>query len=192
MRKQTTSGFSLIEVLIVVVIVGVLAAIATPSWVAFNNRQRLNTANNQVYQALRQAQSNAKLKKETWQVSFKQVTGQGLNWFVHPSSVSPTSWNKFPDNVQIETGTGTGKTTFDYVSASSTYQILFNYKGCPIKLAGETCTNSSLTFPATPSSTTPSTKIVVSSKNGGVARRCVLVSTRLGAIRNVLDTDCNN
>lgn len=38
---QSKAGYSLIELLAVVVIIGVLAVIAAPGWIAFVNRQRL-------------------------------------------------------------------------------------------------------------------------------------------------------
>jgi prepilin-type N-terminal cleavage/methylation domain-containing protein len=190
MKKQTVAGFTLIEVLAVVVMVGVLAAIATPSWVAFNERQRLNAANNQILQALRQAQTTAKLRKETWQVSFRQTTGGLLQWAVHSFSATPP-WDSFPNNVLMEIGTGSGKTTFSYSTTNTAYQILFNYKGCPVSAASETCTNSSLSFSASYSTTNPPPRIVLSNRNGGTTRRCVMVLTRLGAITSGQDTDCN-
>lgn len=58
--KQGTSGFTLLEVLVIILIVGVLTAIAAPGWLAFTNRQRLGRASDQVLQALRTAQSEAK------------------------------------------------------------------------------------------------------------------------------------
>jgi prepilin-type N-terminal cleavage/methylation domain-containing protein len=200
MKKQAIAGFTLIEVLAVVVMLGVLAAIATPSWVAFNERQRLNAANNQIYQALRQAQSNAKLKKETWQVSFKQSPGGALQWAVQPYASTPlsaSSYNSFPNNVVMETGTGTGKTTFSYSTTRSAYEILFNYKGCPIQAPAvltqspsETCTNSSFPFAASYTVANPPPRIMLSNKNGGTNKRCVMVLTRLGAIQIGQDADC--
>lgn len=58
-RRSSASGFTLLEVLVVVVIVAVLAGIAAPGWLAFMNRQRTSTVKNDIAESLRQAQTNA-------------------------------------------------------------------------------------------------------------------------------------
>jgi prepilin-type N-terminal cleavage/methylation domain-containing protein len=195
MKRQSTAGFTLIEVLAVTIIIGVLAAIAAPSWVAFKERQRLNTANNQIYQALRQAQSNAKLQKETWQVSFQPNPDTPANWewAIHPVTALPASkssaWQKLPDNVLIRPNTGTQRTTFAKVG--NNYQILFNYKGCPVTDKSESCTNASLAFADSYSASNPPPRVVLANKNGGTNRRCVMILTRLGTIKSGLDKDCD-
>jgi len=64
-RELNVKGFTLIETLIVVIIVGILAAIAGPSWIGFIQQQRLSTAADKVYQAVTGAQSLAKKDKLT-------------------------------------------------------------------------------------------------------------------------------
>jgi prepilin-type N-terminal cleavage/methylation domain-containing protein len=62
-------GFTLIEISAVLVISGVLAAIATPSMIGMNARQTLKADMNRVKSALQEAQRNAIKKGSSCQVS---------------------------------------------------------------------------------------------------------------------------
>lgn len=69
-RHHSTSGMTILEAIVVVAILGILSAIAAPSWVAFANRQRANRATDQVLQAIRTTQSDAKRTRRTRTVEF--------------------------------------------------------------------------------------------------------------------------
>lgn len=69
---RSEAGFSLIEMIAVVVMVGILAAIAAPSWFGFVNQRRANAANEAVWRAIQEAQSQAKRTKLTHGVSFRK------------------------------------------------------------------------------------------------------------------------
>jgi Tfp pilus assembly protein FimT len=56
--------------IVIVLILGILSAIAAPSWLAFINRQRVRTVNDRVFQSLRLAQSEAKRSKRDVTVTF--------------------------------------------------------------------------------------------------------------------------
>ncbi|MBD2082350.1 prepilin-type N-terminal cleavage/methylation domain-containing protein [Leptolyngbya sp. FACHB-17] len=73
---STTNGFTLLEVLITVILIGILFAIAAPNWVAFINQQRVGSARSQVAQAIRTAQSQAQQTKVNRAVVFDNNNGQ--------------------------------------------------------------------------------------------------------------------
>ncbi|MES1026478.1 hypothetical protein ABN584_26630 [Gloeocapsa sp. BRSZ] len=51
--------------LVAIAVAGILAAIATPSWLSFVQQQRLSAATDRVYQAVRTTQAEAKKTKAT-------------------------------------------------------------------------------------------------------------------------------
>lgn len=67
---QSASGFSLLEMIAIVVIVGILAAIAAPSWLGFANRQRVTATRNEVLQSIRTTQSTAKQRRRPQLLGF--------------------------------------------------------------------------------------------------------------------------
>ncbi|NJK55701.1 MAG: type II secretion system protein [Pleurocapsa sp. SU_5_0] len=57
--RKSNSGFTLIEMLVVFIIIGVIAAIAAPNFLGLLNRNRVNDAAQQVEGALKEAQRQA-------------------------------------------------------------------------------------------------------------------------------------
>jgi prepilin-type N-terminal cleavage/methylation domain-containing protein len=88
-RKSKNKGFSLIETLIIVVIVGILAAIAIPSFVGSFDRVQLNQAVVEVRGILQEAQRQAIRKSQPCGVTIVPATGEIKNYWFDP----PTSTN---------------------------------------------------------------------------------------------------
>ncbi|MGB3190316.1 MAG: prepilin-type N-terminal cleavage/methylation domain-containing protein, partial [Limnoraphis sp.] len=72
-NQKTEVGFTIVELMLTVAIMGIFAAIAAPSWDTFVSRQRIRAVNGQVLQTLQTAQAEAKLKKQNYVVEFQEA-----------------------------------------------------------------------------------------------------------------------
>ncbi|MEH2373125.1 GspH/FimT family pseudopilin [Nostoc sp.] len=160
LNKHSNSGFTLPEMLVVIVLIGILATLGIPNWLAFVNTQRLNTAQNEVHLAMRQAQRQSIKDKLTWQASFREQNGI-VQWAVHPVTLNPSdaNWNNLHSNVRFDS-----ETNFQ-PSLTTIQEVRFDYRGNAKDLG----------------------RITLSSKSGGKTKRCVIVSTILGAMRTGKD-----
>ena len=82
MRKKMTkrrcefteaAGFTLLELLVVIVIVGVISAIAAPSWLSFLTQRRMDRASTDLAGLLRTTQEEAQRKQIDKQISFSST-----------------------------------------------------------------------------------------------------------------------
>jgi len=159
--KRAIAGFTLLELLVIVVIIGIFAGMMVPSWSSMMNTQRLNRAQDEVYQAMRQAQNNATHHHLTWQASFRDTTGT-VEWAIHPVTTDMTgaSWNPLDGMVRLD-----DETTLQTASGGIR-RIQFNDEG---RVNGQLG------------------RLTLSGKMGGKTKRCVIVSTLLGVIRTGKD-----
>ncbi|MCF3572862.1 type II secretion system GspH family protein [Planktothrix agardhii 1806] len=158
------TGFSLIELLVVILMVGILSAIAAPGWQAFTTGQRLKTVNNQVFQAIKSAQAEAKLKKTDVTLEFFQGTATEA-----PKYQISTEPNKVSLNLEGEIKAGTIQIYAINNATPPKPEIKFDYLGTT-KNAGFT--------------------VVSYLNNNKSSRQCVTVETILGTTRIPEKTNC--
>jgi prepilin-type N-terminal cleavage/methylation domain-containing protein len=178
-RYRKTSGFTIVELLVVLIIIGLLTAIAAPAWQGFLTNQRLSAAQNAAFLAIREAQSNAKRTKEDWIVVFRrnpsgesQYAVLGLNG-VNQATVAGSDalpWRNLGEGVTIvpNTDPNTPRTSFFKVAGQETYYLRFDKNGFA------------------PSIGAAGRNIVITGFVAGRQvgdRRCVLINTMVGGLR---------
>jgi len=172
--SQREAGFTIMELLIIIIIVGVLAAIAAPSWLTFINRQRVNAVRGEVYQTLQTAQSEAKKNKLSRTVEFSK-SANGLPQVKINGGPPQLLGNGEIKKGQItEFKTYTSKTSGTRTTTTPTnLPITFDYQGNIDDQNGK--------------SAEPPYVVTVSGAGG---KRCVIVQTLLGGMRTANEKDC--
>lgn len=127
LSRNTDAGFTLIEVLVVIIMIGILSAIAAPGWYTFVTNQRLNKAQDKVLNVIRDAQANAKRDKLSWQTCFKDDGTQIL------FSVQPVPADGTCSDGNWESLIGADSNAIKF--SNLTYKVSFNYDGTVIKNA---------------------------------------------------------
>jgi Tfp pilus assembly protein FimT len=155
--SRSTGGFTQSELIIIVAVIGIMGAIAIPSWLGFVERLHLNIGQDQIYRGMEEAKSNAKLQKVTWQFSVRENNAV-VQWAVHPATVNPANahWHNLDKTIHLDS-----ETTLQL--SSGVRKIQFDYLG-------------NVTKP-------PFGRLTLSSQFSGKTKRCVFVSTIIGTLR---------
>ena len=177
--RKGDNGYTLIELIVVVILLGVLASIAAPGWLGFINRQRVRTVNDRVFQSLRLAQSEAKRTKREVTVTFNPGTATDTPKVTfNPALATGGSEQKLDGGGEVKPGTIallTNAITPGDIDIPLN-SIIFDYQGNVKKLPPST----------------PNARFVVSvsaSPNG--AKQCAIVETIIGGMRTGEGTtDC--
>ena len=171
--RKGDEGFTLLEVLVIALIVGILSSIAAPSWLAFINNQRVRTVNDRVFQTLRTAQSEAKRNKRDVTVTFYTTSSTPS---VDPPRVeidtNPAETDTSKKEIRIETFSSGGEIKPGTIALTPTpaNSITFDYRG------------------NLPTNTTPF-YVTVAPASGG-AKKCVIVETIIGGMRTGEGSEC--
>lgn len=165
------------ELLAVVIMAGILAAIAAPGWLSFLNRQEVRRANEEALNIIRRAQTNATQQRIGYQANFRQQGGE-VQWAITSVTDVPaniTSWQTLSTKVIIS-DTNPNIT----VASSQVWSIRFDYQGFVLGAINLTTPN-----------TTETGQIMFASTNGGSLRRCVTISTLVGGLRSGDQNTCD-
>jgi prepilin-type N-terminal cleavage/methylation domain-containing protein len=151
------NGFTLLEALVSIALVGILMAILAPAWNGFLSTRTLSSAQDQLFQTIRQAQVQALKNHQTWQASFQETNGI-IQYAVHELNGTPT-WQTSLPSIHID-GSETTLAT-----SRNGYRVQFNRIGQVNGKLGR------LTLVA----------------DNTRSKRCVIVSTLMGLLRKGQD-----
>jgi prepilin-type N-terminal cleavage/methylation domain-containing protein len=172
--RRSTVGFTLFELLVVVVMASILALIAAPSWLTFVNNRRADAGRDQILQSLRQAQTQALQTRQRQAVNF--VTPANALPVIRTGSIDQTL------DGQVQADKRTSKTYgLDIINNITSAGCAADAKGCVIF---DERGNIDIGDNEPPAEDKGIMKIVVTSPVGGGSTRCVIVSTILGSMQN--------
>jgi prepilin-type N-terminal cleavage/methylation domain-containing protein len=99
--RKSNSGFTLIEIMVVTIIIGVIAAIAAPNFLGLLNRNRITEAAQQVEGALKEAQRQALRNGKPCTVDIDRTNKQIKNPSTNGCLLSNRDLSKIDSSIQL-------------------------------------------------------------------------------------------
>jgi prepilin-type N-terminal cleavage/methylation domain-containing protein len=178
-KNDNNAGFSLIELMVVILMAGILAAIAAPSWQTFTTRQRIKSVNTQILQAIKTTQAEAKRNQSDYVLGFD------------PDKYDPPKYSIYK------------KDTPDAEKQWQSLSLDGAIKENMLKIYSQADGTARNTIPFKPDGTvdkdeikikdtgknTDGFSVVVYPKDSPKSRNCIIVQTILGATRTAEGTD---
>jgi prepilin-type N-terminal cleavage/methylation domain-containing protein len=107
--RSSSSGFSLVELLVALTVFGLLLAVVTPGFKRFQESQALVEAREQIARQLAAARQKAIATGTTQEVRFMYDFGGTSDYHIWSNSVASPSW-RLPRNITYYWGSGTQNT----------------------------------------------------------------------------------
>ena len=136
--RKFSSGFTLIEMLVTLAVVGVIAAIASPNFLGLLNQSRVKDGLAQVEGAVKEAQRQAMRRGKICKIRFTSDADGNSIVQVHPhETIGVRNYNysgcllsnrQLPDSVSFSLLTGSTLTT---INSSNVANLGFSTKGNP-------------------------------------------------------------
>jgi type II secretory pathway pseudopilin PulG len=101
LKIKRVAGFTLLEMMIILMIVGLLSAIVAPSWTSFYANRQLSVAQEQIQASIKHGQHMAKLKRIPQRFVIEQY-GDWVRWGTATDPNVPIDW-KTIQNIAIDT-----------------------------------------------------------------------------------------